>query len=920
MVFPFSSDRTLHVKSAIIPDLLGSPALVPVSLQGTEALDSLFSYQLLLKTPDSLKHLIATTSNFDTQAWRGQDMSVQIQLDGQGNSGMREINGIIDDARFIRIEERFAFYQVTLRPWLYQATLAADCRIFQHKTVKEIIDEVLAHHPYTVQWRLLEHYPRRAYTTQFNESSFAFISRLCETWGISYFFEHSEGTHRLVFIDNMGDYQANAGSAYQNVLFQDIHARIDEEYLHTFVPANRLTSGALSSRDYDYTRPRADLTLTQHDPDSPEPRQEVYAWHSPDSGQLHYAQTQGSDPDGKEPLDEGRFLAKIRLAQLHCQGYRGHGSGQLRGMQTGHRFTLRGHPRTAANIDYLILSTTLSITDVAQASQRADHGQAYAVSVDLEVYPWRGAGPYRPALNTPTPTMYGLESAIVVGPGPGESGPDTAIWTDALGRIKIQFPWDRLGRYDQNSTCWVRVCSPWAGNQLGSIQIPRIGQEVLIAFMSGNPDLPVCVGRVHNQHNLPPWTLPAQQALSGFRSRELGSGGNAAGGRSNHFLMDDSADQLQVQLKSDHQDSQLSLGCITRVEDKDGRKDARGEGFELRTDGLGAVRAQEGLLLTSETRAKAAGHIKEIEETIQRLTAARSLLEQVSGAAQHHQAQDGNGDQAEVARQVQAQNQQLQGGPEKQAEFSAPHLLLASPAGIVSSAAHSTHIASGQHTQLTSGQHLSMSSGGSWFASVVDKFALFVQKAGMKLVAASGRISLQAQNDDMELIAKKVLHLISQADWVEIKGNKGVRLHGPGGMLEIGDTTQFFTAAPVLFHGALETLAPQNKAPALPDLPSGTAGEPVSEQLQFTLRSHEGDGHRYANEPYELFHGNKAIGTGVTDRLGRVVIDHAEKNGHYSIRLANGMVQQLPLGAALDTAGRQASQGLRAPSIQHRKT
>ncbi len=253
------SNRILSVSSAVIPEILGEPALVAMAITGTEGVDSLFDYQVILKTPDSLNHLISETTNFNTATWLGEEMSVQIQLEGNGKfvagqmgmsgmgnvgAGVREINGIIDDAKFLREEGRYAFYEVKLKPWLFAATLVSDCKIYQNKTVKEVIDESLSELNYPIEWRLIDSYPKRDYTTQFNESTFEFVSRLCETWGISYFFEHSDGKHRVIFTDYFGGYRPNPSEAYQTVRFHTPNAKIDEEYIHTFVPTNKLASGA----------------------------------------------------------------------------------------------------------------------------------------------------------------------------------------------------------------------------------------------------------------------------------------------------------------------------------------------------------------------------------------------------------------------------------------------------------------------------------------------------------------------------------------------------------------------------------------------------------------------------------------------------------------------------------------------------
>ncbi|RQO38901.1 type VI secretion system tip protein VgrG, partial [Variovorax sp. KBW07] len=387
--------------------------------------------------------------------------------------------------------------------------------------------------------------------------------------------------------------------------------------------------------------------------------------------------------------------------------------------------------------------------------------------------------PLRPAPVHAKPQTGGLQSALVVGPE-GQN-----IWTDELGRIKVQFHWDRIGQKNQHSTCWLRVSSPWAGNQLGGIHLPRIGQEVIVDFFGGDPDLPICTGRVHNQLNLPPWALPNQSALSGFRSRELTKeGGNSAPGRSNHVVLDDTEGKIQAQLKSDHQHSSLSLGHITRIEDNAGRKDLRGQGFELRTDGHGAIRAKDGLLITTEARGNAARHVKDLGETLTRLTQAREQHENLADAAQTARAQDTGTDQSDVAAALKSQNEDIAGltqGSDKESDFpelSAPHLVLASPVGIETTTPGSTHMASGAHIALTSAGHTSLSAGASLLASVKGAIRLFAYKAGMRLIAAQADIEIQALEKNLKLLAK--LDITLTANRIEITAKEEVIVNGGG--------------------------------------------------------------------------------------------------------------------------------------------
>ena len=552
------------------------------------------------------------------------------------------------------------------------------------------------------------------------------------------------------------------------------------------MPAHRLTSGQYSTRDYDYTRPRADLSQSRRDPrPTGQADQEVYQWHAGKAGS-HYAQPRaGTSTEANDAQAEGSQLALLRMQALRTAGSRAQASGNLRGMVPGCSFRLHQHPRHAANTEYLILDTRLLIEDVAQDSQIKDAApgrrQHWKVEVDLTAHPL--TEPLRPEPTQPKPHTHGPQVALVVGPE-GEN-----LWTDELGRIKVQFPWDRRGQKNQHSTCWLRVTSPWAGNQLGGMHIPRIGQEVIVDFIGGDPDLPICTGQVHNQLNLPPWELPSQAALSGFRSRELTKeGGNSAAGRSNHLVLDDTEGKIQVQLKSDHQHSQLSLGFITRIEDNAGRKDPRGEGFELRTDGHGGIRANDGLLITTEARSNAASHVKDMAETATRLNTAWDQHQQLAEAAQVHKAQDAGDDQDTVQKALEAQNKAIVGedGSGDFPELAAPHLVLASPAGIEASTPASIHLHSQQHTALTSQGHLSMSAAKRWLASAAEGVRAFTHRHGIKLIASEDPIEVQAHQGETVLVAHKDVRITSIDGEIHVTARKKVVVIGGGSYSEWG--------------------------------------------------------------------------------------------------------------------------------------
>ncbi|MFD0880529.1 type VI secretion system Vgr family protein, partial [Variovorax dokdonensis] len=448
--------------------------------------------------------------------------------------------------------------------------------------------------------------------------------------------------------------------------------------------------------------------------------------------------------------------------------------------------------------------------------------QQWRVQVDFTTHPV--GEQLRPAHTRIKPHTHGPQTALVVGPE------DQNLWTDELGRIKVQFPWDRIGQKNQHSSCWVRVSGAWAGNQLGSIHIPRIGQEVVIDFIGGDPDLPLCTGRVANAVNLPPWKLPEQSALSGFRSRELDEGGgNSAAGRSNHLVMDDTAGQIQVQLKSDHQHSSLSLGHITRIEDHQGRKDQRGDGFELRTDGHGVARAAEGLLISTEGHEQAQAHAKDMGETVQRLEQAQQQHEMLEDLAVTHGAWDEleqSQSHASISQSLKAQNDALRGNGQADRakgtfpELDDPHLLLASAAGIQASASGNIALDAQEHIAITSGGHASVAAKKSVLMSALKGLRLFAYQGGVRMFARKGAVQIQSHDDKVQLVAQRMLQMLTHGE-ATLKARKGIVLQAQGSTLYIDQQGfRFYTPnGHQVWAAGHGTHGPQTRAADLPDLP-----------------------------------------------------------------------------------------------------
>ena len=817
--------RTLAISGAALPTygLDGLPVFTPVRLTGTEALGELFQYTLELKTPDDLTFSPSMAANVDLNKIIGTEVTVLIELEGigtfvpgmPGNSGMgnigagtREITGLVTSARLVREDGRSIVYELVLRPWLWLATKNQNCRLFQDMDVVEITDAVLSAYIFPVEKRLFAlapgaPYPKRDIQRQHWESDWTFLQRLWEEWGIFYWFEYSDGKHRLVLADATAAHRPH-GEAYSTIRYEaPTGQRIDEEHIHALSMESTLTTGSVSNVDYDYTWPRADLTTKYEDPrDTALAHQEFYTWG--DYGQPQ-AGASGLTGEHNQPQNEAEYLAKVRMQAMRCAGLRAKGQGNLRGLTTGRTFVLTHYPQMAANREYVVVSSTFDIEDTGEASGT---GQRYRCTTDFEIQPTNEAFRLLPTIEKPRTS--GPEAAVVVGPE------NQQIWTDAYGRVKIQFIWDRLGKNDQNSSCWVRVASPWQGSQFGATHLPRIGQEVLVDHINGDPDLPVVTGRVVNAYQQPAWQLPDNQALSGIRSRELN------GSQSNHFVQDDTPGEIQTQLSSDAGNSMLSLGFLRRIAGNKGRQDARGKGLELRTDFWGAFRAAMGLLITTEARTGAQSHAKDMHETVGRLTQARDIHESLTGLAQQHAAQQKDADQSEVTKAIKAQNDAIRGGTPTDdnpfPEFAEPHLTLASPAGIQTTTAGSTHIASDENLALTTGGHVGIAAGKSFFATMREGCSVFAYKLGMKFIAASGKVRVEAQDDNVEIVAKKVVELMSMTDWINLTAKQGIRING--GDTEVEISAQGYVVKTDGMHlvhaGSHATDGPMSKPAAFP--------------------------------------------------------------------------------------------------------
>ena len=391
-------------------------------------------------------------------------------------------------------DEDLTSYEAEVVPWLWFLSLNQDCHVFQEMTVLEILDEVFGKYGQAdYEIRCAATYPAKDYCVQYRESDLDFVSRLMEEEGIFYFFEHSEEGHKLIIADDSSAIQECEGQELFRVA-TTADTRDDEDVIEELEREHQVYTTQVTLTDYDPLQPSMDLASSASD----EAHEELYDF-----------------PGRYERLSEGERYALIRLQERAAAQQVVRGRGKCRSFRTGYTFPLTQHYREDTNQSYFLLSVWESGYN---GGYRSRAGEA-EYSNQFECVP--ASVNYRPPRKTPRPVIHGSQTAFVVGPS-GEE-----IYTDSHGRVKVQFHWDREGTRDENSSLWIRVSHPWAGKGWGAVSIPRIGQEVIVDFLEGDPDRPIITGRVYNAEAMPPYSLPDGGVVSGIKSAtHKGSGYN----------------------------------------------------------------------------------------------------------------------------------------------------------------------------------------------------------------------------------------------------------------------------------------------------------------------------------------------------------------------------------------------------------
>lgn len=780
----------------------GPPAVMLVnSLRASEGLSRDFVFDVEVLSDDASIPLNDVMGRMVTIA--------MVRDDG----ALRYFNGYVFEFGFDRTDGGMAFYRMQLRPWLAFLTLRQDCATFQHMNVLELCEKTFKAYPQQdYDYRLMGALPEITLAVQYNESDHNHMHRRLEDAGLYYWYEHRADGHTLWISDDStvamdidgGDpvieYRAESGAGEGDGISAWRASR-----------AAASMRAAVSSFNFKHAKAGRSEHMSS-DEQGMVPELEVYE----NTGAYGFADTAAGDALAKRRTQELGVDANVFVA-----------GGNHRGLQPGRCFSVGGHfADDAAGQEYLITSVTHDATNNYQDGKGAGSSYQNSLTCIRRDQPWRAR---RGSTSTHT-RIYGVQTATVVGP-PGDE-----IHTDSYGRVRVQFHWDRVGKFDAASSPWVRVMTSWAGTNFGQISLPRIGQEVVVQFLEGNPDRPLIVGSLYNATHMPPWELPSQRALSGIRSRELGKSD-----QSGHLIFDDTKAGIQTQISSDHLNSQLSLGAIVRVPDTRGREDVRGEGFELRSDGPGVLRTGQGLLITSDARSAAVAHTKDIGEAIARLTNANQLQSSLAKMAERQIAQVAGEDQQQVAADLKANTSRIRGnqdqqGPGKFPELGFPDVVISSAGSTCIASSDAVQIGTGAHMAVSASEHISFATSKSFFASVAEKVAIFSQRLGIKLIAASGKICIQAQSDELQLLAQRVLDVVSTTDWINIKAKQGVRIHGGGSEIEIGPAgIKAFAAGKFQAHAELHEFL--DAAPRTAEFPGFSACESESKGASDTGRA-----------------------------------------------------------------------------------
>lgn len=485
---------------------LGLDKVVLLEYQAEEAVSEPFLYRLKLMSKEQ-------TLSFDKVIGKAATITVEMtddtgsKLPVSGPAAKRYVNGIITRFELTHYDElkKYAYYEAEMRPWLWMLTLSGDCRIFQNKSVVDIVTAVCKGAGYTaIKKSLTSTYAKREYCVQYMESDFNFICRLLQEEGIFYYFEHTKTKHMLVLGDSSSAFK-NCPKVHQMTYRPTIAYDNEDDTVTSLRYQKAVTLKTVSLGSYNFEQPTSKLVT----------------------------KSRGAKGTGTKFLYTGNYT-KSNVGQKYARiiqeagaatGELVRGSGRVRTLIAGGKIKIKDHPRSDMNGDFVLQRVRVK-------AERTSYEATF------EAFPSRVR--FRPPGECCKPRIHSSQTALVV----GKKGEE--IWVDKYGRIKVQFYWDRLGKKDDKSSCWIRVSQGWAGKSFGMMFLPRIGQEVIVSFIDGDPDRPIVTGAVYNGQQKIPYKLPTNSTKSTIKSQSSKKGA----GKFNEIRFEDKKDKEEVYIQA----------------------------------------------------------------------------------------------------------------------------------------------------------------------------------------------------------------------------------------------------------------------------------------------------------------------------------------------------------------------------------
>ncbi|PMS18379.1 type VI secretion system tip protein VgrG [Trinickia dabaoshanensis] len=764
---------------------LGEDWLVPLQARGTSKLGR--NYEFVVDAAS------ARGDRIDLKTLIGQPVTLWLQ---QTDGSYLPHHGYVQAFSRLGGDGALTYYQLSFSSWMCFLPLRRDMRDWQEQPGEQIVADVFDQHPQAqgaYRFDLRQAMPRYSNRVQW-EDDWNFVHRSLEEAGVFGRFEQAKDgkSHTLVLMD---DLYFVPELEQKTVRFLRTGLREEVDGFTQWKERQQIQSAKLTTRTFDYKRP----DLPKQVDGAVSTREDV-----PAQGEV-YDYT-GAYTWGVR--DRGEHQSTVRVESWESQMKRFQGIGSCRALMPGYWFTLEGHPvhdkGPEQDRQFAILSTAWTIRnnlpgmdDIADfpESLRAEveqvagsdaggvkvrHADGSEGFFQVEIEAQRRRTPFRSPLEHHKPVMQ-LQNAIVAGPDSEE------IYTDSLNRVKVWFPWNRLNPGDERASVWVRAAFPDAGSKRGGHFPLRKGDEVVVGFMGGDCDRPVILGRMHGGATPPVWHTNG--LLSGIRSKEYGGRGF------NQLVMDDSTGQNRVHLYSTSGDSHLHLGYL--VDHTGNTRGAYlGSGFDLKSNAYGAIRAEQGLYVSSHPAS--AKQPMDVRPASAQLVNSESIVESLSDISVKHQAESlkegydalkafTDATQKSVAGTASDNGRTAGGGTGSANGFAEPIMLMASPSGIAFSTQQSTTVSADRHVNVVTGGSTHIASGKSVIASVGEKLSLFVQNAGMKLFAAKGKIEVQAHSDAIELTAQKAVKVVSATQTVEVAGKQEILLTSGGAYIRIKD-------------------------------------------------------------------------------------------------------------------------------------